>query len=188
MLHVSSLQRRRKQEQRRADGAGWTSSRLFAFWSGKRSRSQELLPTRERRRGWAEGQGSPGAEPAAASPAAGRQPRGGHFGRGAGRPFAEVETEAAGLAAAWWTQTSTVAQRTAAAPNVWHGRAGASEGGQHPTTNPARGAGGVVPQQDMGKQQNNNNDTTNNKKKLCKRPSTLSCSARTPKRTRYVTV
>lgn len=83
-----------------------------------------------------------------------------------------------------------VAQHTSAAPNIWHRRAAASEGRQHPTTmgQPCPRGSGLhfpsSPQQEMGKQQNNNNNNTTNNKKKCKRPSTLSCSTRTPKRTR----
>lgn len=77
-----------------------------AFWPGKHSRSRELLPTRKKRKGWAKGpwrRAALQAQQAAASSAAGCQPRGWHFGRGLGRPFGEAEMEAAGSTAACWT-------------------------------------------------------------------------------------
>lgn len=142
---VSSLRRRWKQKQRRADGASRTSSRLFAFWPRKHSRSRELLPTQEKRKGWAKGpwhRAAVRAREAALSSAAGRQPCGWHFGRGLGHPFAEAE--ASGSTAACWDLNHelsapplAVAQHTPAAPNIWHSQAAASEGRQHPTTNPA---------------------------------------------------
>lgn len=49
---ASSLWSSGKQKQRREDGAGQTSSHHFVFWPGKCSRSQELLPTWEKRKGW----------------------------------------------------------------------------------------------------------------------------------------
>lgn len=120
-----------------------------AFWPGKHSRSRELLPTQKKRKGWAKGpwhRAALQAQQAAASSAAGCQPRGWHFGRGLGRPFGhggrrgyssllDLNHEAT-------TPLLAITQHTPAAPNIWHGQAAASEGRQHPTTNPAQGAGG----------------------------------------------
>lgn len=132
---------------------------------------------------------APGAEPAAASPAAGRQPHGGHFGRGAGRPFAEAETEAAGLAAAWWTQTEppshNAQQQLQRFGTV---RQGPRRAGSTPQPTLPEGQGVRFPSRTWGNSKTIIMIPLIIKKKLCKRPSTLSCRARTPKRTRYVTV
>lgn len=73
-----------KQKQQRADRASRTLSRLFDFWPGKHSRSGELLPAREKRKGWAQGPWHRAACQAwrtSVSSAPGR-----FFGRGLGRP------------------------------------------------------------------------------------------------------
>ena len=96
-ISVSSLGRRRKQTQRRVDGPGQSSFRLFAFWPGEHSRSQELLLTQEKSLG-------PGRRHGAALRPGELRSHRQHAASAAGGISAgdEAETEATVSAAACW--------------------------------------------------------------------------------------
>lgn len=121
------------------------------------------------------------------SPTAGHQLCGWYFGRGPGHPFAEVETEVAGSAVRLVGPEPhtkhcplAVAQHTRA-PDIWHSWAAAPQPGGNPAPRPA---GYRSPAALSREWANSKTIIIKIIKKVCKRPSTLSCSTRTPKGTR----